>query len=222
MCNCDHDDTLLGLIAGFERFRERYHDTPEYQCLVQDGQKPRVLLLACSDSRVDPAITLDVKPGELFVIRNVANLVPPYETNSGQHGVSAAIEYAVSVLKVDHIIVKGHAKCGGIRALVDNPEQASIDSASLIGRWMAIAKPAYERAKSRHPDADNDTLAAELEKDSILASLDNLMTFPMVRERVKSGDLKLHGWYFDITNGTLRGWNPRTRRFEELTAPIQD
>lgn len=216
---CDHHAPIDKLVEGFKRFHREHFERkdPYYQALVREGQHPRVLFLACSDSRVDPAIVFGTEPGDLFIIRNVANIVPPYETNTGQHGVSAAIEYAVNVLKVEHIIINGHSQCGGIRALCERPADARIDSPSLVGRWLALARPAYERARADYPEADLDRLALECEKASILASLDNLMTFPMVKARVEAGKLKLHGWHFDMARGVLQAWNPQSGRFETLS-----
>ncbi|MDM7323255.1 MAG: carbonic anhydrase [Gammaproteobacteria bacterium] len=216
---CNHHTPIDKLVEGFRRFHRAHFECndPYYQALVREGQRPRVLFLACSDSRVDPAIVFGTQPGDLFIIRNVANIVPPYETNAGQHGVSAAIEYAVNVLEVEHIIINGHSQCGGIRALCEHPAEARIDSPSLVGRWLALARPAYERARADYPEADIDRLALECEKASILASLDNLMTFPMVKARVEAGKLKLHGWHFDIARGVLQAWNPQSGRFEALS-----
>lgn len=220
---CENSPPIDKLVNGFRRFHdERLAQRDAYfQALVREGQCPRVLFLACSDSRVDPAIVFGTDPGDLFIIRNVANIVPPYETNTGQHGVSAAIEYAVDVLEVEHIIINGHSQCGGIRALCENPGEAHIDSPSLVYRWLALARPAYDRARADYPQAPVDELARECEKDSILASLDNLMTFPMVERRVREGRLQLHGWYFDMAAGKLHGYDRNTGRFEPLgqTAP---
>jgi len=215
----DNHTPIKKLVAGFKHFcLTRIEPQDQYfQALVREGQNPRVLFLACSDSRVDPAIVFGTEPGDLFIIRNVANIVPPYEINAGQHGVSAAIEYAVNSLKVEHIIINGHSQCGGIRALCENPEDAHIDSPHLVGRWLALAKPAYDKARADYPDADMNRLAHECEKDSVIRSLDNLMSFPMVRERVEAGHLQLHGWYFDMARGQLRAWNPATGRFDTLS-----
>jgi len=216
---CDNHAPIDKLVAGFQHFRRERFERKDtyYQALVREGQHPRVLFLGCSDSRVDPAIVFGTEPGDLFIIRNVANIVPPYEINAGQHGVSAAIEYAVNVLKVEHIIINGHSQCGGIRALCERPEDAHISSPHLVGRWLALAKPAYDKARADYPDADLNRLAHECEKDSVIDSIANLMTFPMVRERVEAGNLQLHGWYFDMARGQLSAWNPQSRRFEPLS-----
>ena len=178
---CNHCPPIDKLVTGFQNFQREHFERKDryYQALVREGQNPRVLFLACSDSRVDPAIVFGTDPGDLFIIRNVANIVPPFETNTGQHGVSAAIEYAVDVLQVEHIIINGHSQCGGIRALCEQPEDAHIDSPSLVGRWLALARPAYDQARADYPQADMNRLAHECEKDSVIRSLENLLTFPM-------------------------------------------
>lgn len=189
---------LTRLIDGFGRFRKSHFDSDLFRRLSEQGQTPKVLVLGCCDSRVDPAIILDCDPGDLFVIRNVANLVPPFESAGHYHGTSAALEFGVCNLGVEHVIVLGHAQCGGIRALV---EGASSEGHSFINSWMQLAESARERALSK--SMEGKSVAKECEKEAILASLSNLMTFPWIRSRVEAGTLELHGWYFDIEEGTL-------------------
>lgn len=192
---------LSGLVAGFGRFRENHFETDLFKRLSEQGQAPKVLVLGCCDSRVDPAIILDCAPGDLFVIRNVANLVPPFENSGHYHGTSAALEFGVCNLGVEHIIVLGHAQCGGIRALLEgSPPEVEH---SFVRNWMKLADSAREAACSRHTDAKDDLLARDCEKLAILASLENLMTFPWIESRVEAGRLLLHGWYFDIECGML-------------------
>lgn len=207
----------LDLIEGFHRFREQHFtdDDALYRQLIQDGQTPKTLVVACCDSRVDPALVLNCAPGDLFVIRNVANLVPPAESRSGgYHGTSAALEYGVDTLGVEHIIVLGHADCGGIRALIEagganNPE-------SFIDDWMHLVEDARASVERDMPDATLEDRTLACEQRAILGSLDNLMSFSWIRERVEQGSLTLHGWYFDMENGQLLGYNPATRLFEML------
>ena len=191
---------LDSLIDGFGRFRKNHFESDRFRRLSEQGQTPKALVLGCCDSRVDPAIILDCDPGDLFVIRNVANLVPPFENAGHYHGTSAALEFGVCSLGVEHIIVLGHAQCGGIRALM---EGASSGGNSFIGSWMKLADPARKAVLERHRGGDMRLLAKECEKEAILASLSNLMTFPWIRSSVEEGRLQLHGWYFDIENGTL-------------------
>ena len=203
------------LIEGFRRFRERSltGDDRQFHNLVQLGQNPSTLVVACCDSRVDPALTLDCEPGDLFVIRNVANLVPPAENQGHYHGTSAALEFGVRNLGVKNIIVLGHAQCGGIHALLEGG--VSRDE-SFIAEWMGIADAARELTEREYAGADAAMRHRACEQQAILVSLGNLMTFSWVRERVEQGGLALHGWYFDIEHGELLGYNPASRQFEIL------
>jgi len=203
------------LIEGFQRFRERYfvEGGEQFQDLVQFGQTPKALVVACCDSRVDPALVLDCAPGDLFVIRNVANLVPPSENQGHYHGTSAALEFGVRNLEVQHIIVLGHAQCGGIRALL---EGVVPKDESFIAGWMGIAEAARKHVEEEHANASDKIRLRACEQQAILVSLDNLMTFSWVRERVKQGKLALHGWYFDIERGELLGYDMITQKFEIL------
>jgi carbonic anhydrase len=204
------------LVEGFQRFREQHFERNDslYQQLVKEGQTPKTLVIACCDSRVDPALVLDCAPGDLFVIRNVANLVPPSENRAGHHGTTAAIEYAIRILEVEHIIVLGHAHCGGINTLVKTGGVSNPDS--YMADWMCLAESARASVMAEMPHA---SLAEQLhacEQRAILVSLKNLSTFPWMRERVASGALTLHGWYFDIEHGQLLRFNTITERFEAL------
>jgi len=204
------------LIEGFRRFREQHftEDDALYRQLVTDGQAPRIMVVACCDARVDPAIVLDCAPGDLFVIRNVANLVPPAESrNSGRHGTSAALEFGVRNLGVEHIIVLGHAHCGGIRSLFSG---SGVESDSYINSWMRMAEEVHAGVLHDLPGASPQQQMTACEQRAILVSLGNLMTFPWVRERIENGALALHGWYFDIEHGQLLQYNPASRAFEAL------
>ncbi len=203
------------LIEGFQRFRERHFvkDGVQFHDLVQFGQTPKALVVACCDSRVDPALVLDCAPGDLFVIRNVANLVPPAENQGHYHGTSAALEFGVRNLAVQHIIVLGHAQCGGIHALL---EGGVAKDNSFIAEWMRIADAAREQIEQELAGASSEVRHRACEQQAILVSLNNLTTFPWIRERVEQGRLALHGWYFDIARGELLGYNVTTRRFEML------
>src|SRR4030065_111726 len=192
------------LVEGFQRFRELHFagDSARFQDLTKFGQTPKALVVACCDSRVDPALVLDCAPGDLFVIRNVANLVPPAENLGHYHGTSAALEFGVRNLGVTHIIVLGHAQCGGIHALLEG----SVDKdESFIAEWMGIADAAREQVEQELAGASDKSRHRACEQKAILVSLDNLMTFPWIRERVEQGRLTLHGWYFDIEGGGVVG-----------------
>ncbi len=206
------------LINGFHRFREQHFadDDALYRQLVQDGQNPKILVVACCDSRVDPALVLDCAPGDLFVIRNVANLVPPAENrSSGRHGTSAALEYGVRILGVEHIIVLGHAHCGGIRSLLNGDGMAGAQ-ATYINNWMRVAEEAQSKVRSELPQANPQQQERACEQQAILSSLENLMTFEWIREGVAAGTLMLHGWYFDIEHGQLLRYDATTRCFESV------
>lgn len=210
---------IYRLIAGFKRFRERYflhddHDGHSYHRLVTSGQSPKTLLIGCSDSRVDPALLTGASPGDLFVVRNVANLVPPCETAStGFHGTSSAIEFAVVNLKVENIIVLGHRQCGGIRALMRGP---STEQVSFVGKWMNIAKDVRVTVMSEHPDADEETQCRLAEMESIKVSIKNLKSFPFVQEAVDNKRLNLLGIYFDLEQGELWELDANTSQFRQL------
>lgn len=191
------------LIAGYRRFHQKYFvETSDTYRKLSGGQTPRVAMIACSDSRVDPSILTNAEPGELFVIRNVANLVPPYQPDtSTYHGTSAALEFAVATLGVAHIIVFGHSKCAGIRALMEQPEQP--DSHSFVHAWMGIAAGVKKDILHHHAHLDMDLKAQLCEKKAIERSLANLSTFPWISSRQAQSTLKLHGWHFDLDGGTI-------------------
>lgn len=204
------------MIDGFRRFRDNYFakNRALFDNLSQ-GQTPKVLLIGCSDSRVDPAIIFDAQPGEMFVLRNVANLIPPFAPDSSHHGTSAAVEFAVRGLKVEHIVVLGHARCGGVRALI---EGNSNDNTDFIHGWMQIARSARDRALALTLSAGQPIEAARrmCEQETVAISLGNLMTFPWVREQVETGKLMLHGWFYDMEDGKLFRLDPVTNTFQEV------
>ena len=206
------------LLDGIRRFRTRFYEENNtlMRGLVELGQSPPAMLISCSDSRVDPTLLSDAAPGQLFVLRNVANLVPPCDRRRHYDGAGAAIEYAVRDLKVDHIIVLGHAHCGGIKAMLGAAGGQLLQS-DFIGNWVSMALDA-RRLQLSEKDAQGQPLLAPLErlKDnpalveraSVAGSLKNLMTYPWVRERVEAGNLVLHGWWFDLDTGDLWATEP--------------
>jgi len=193
------------LDGGFARERMRYEE------LAEGGQNPEIMLIGCCDSRVSPEVIFDARPGELFVVRNVANLVPPYETHGQFHGTSAALEFGIEALEVKHIVVLGHARCGGIRSFVE--KRAPLSAGDFIGKWMSLVVPAADTLEDpgEMPSADYIT---RLELAAIEQSLANLMTFGTVRRRVAEGRLALHGAYFGIATGELLVRDPLSRSFE--------
>ncbi len=187
------------LLAGYQRFRA--HGWPEkrreFELLAENGQSPRALVVACIDSRVDPAMIFDTAPGEMLTVRNVASLVPPYAPDASYHGTSAALEFAVRVMEVRDVIVLGHGLCGGVQTLLEGtPDKAN----EFVAPWMSIARPACARAM-RFPPGEGRRLVCEHEV--IKVSLANLTTFPWIAERVAAGKLTLHGAWFDIRIGAL-------------------
>ena len=202
-------DGYRAFIEG--RFRS---ERKRYESLAETGQRPEIMVIGCVDSRVSPEVIFDAAPGEILVLRNVANLTPPYEPDiQYQHGVSAALEFGVMALRVKHIVVLGHASCGGIRAFADDDEPLS--PGDFIGRWMAQIEPAARRLGPR-PKVGFDDWLRRLELAAIEHSLENLMTFPCVRTLVERGKLSLHGAYFGIASGQLLLRDPATGAFAPL------
>lgn len=198
------------LIAGYRRFRDTgwARERERWERLAQ-GQSPKVMVIACSDSRVDPTQIFDAGPGEMFVVRNVAALVPPFETTRGQHGVSAALEFAVTQLEVEEVVVMGHGFCGGCAAaLTGRFDDAAHGEGHFIAEWIELLRDARDRVRSEHGE---DFRAMELE--GVKVSLANLRTFPWVAEREADGRLKLHGAYFAISDGVLHLLDERTGEF---------
>lgn len=180
----------------------RYLDERDrYRSLASDGQKPQVLIIACCDSRAAPETIFGAGPGELFVMRNVANMVPPFAPDGQYHATSAAIEYAVQVLKVKHIIIMGHGRCGGIQAAL-NPLDEPLSQGDFIGKWMGLLKPAAEQIQSNEIMTVSERQTA-LERVSIRNSIDSLRTFPFVEQLEIDGKISLHGAWFDISTGEL-------------------
>ncbi|WP_296815062.1 carbonic anhydrase [Brevundimonas sp.] len=188
------------LIEGYRRFRadgwSAHRD--RLKTLADEGQRPTAMIIACSDSRADPAMVFDTAPGELFVVRNVANLVPPYQPDGGYHGVSAALEFGVKVLQVPNLIVMGHAHCGGVNAMIHGAPDIVKD---FVAPWVAMARPALDAARASGV-ADED-LQAACEHETVKVSLANLRTFPWIAEREADGRLRLHGLRFAIADGVL-------------------
>jgi len=191
------------LLEGYQRFRSnRFESARDRWEELAEGQSPRAVVIACSDSRADPATIFDTNPGEIFVVRNVANLVPPFETGGGRHGVSAALEFAVTQLNVPEIVVMGHERCGGITAALTGMfHGAKAGEGGFVHKWMSQIEGPAERISSEHGTGED--AQRELEEVSIRQSLANLRTFPFVAEREKNGTLKLVGCHFSIRDGEL-------------------
>jgi carbonic anhydrase len=201
------------LVEGYRAFRRGRlrREQARYRELADHGQAPEIMVIGCCDSRVSPEVIFDSGPGELFVVRNVANLVPPYAPGASYQGVSSALEFAVQVLGVKHILVLGHGRCGGIKAFAERG--APLSPGDFIGRWISLIAPAARRIEAKQDSAGYLTL---LEQASLATTLDNLMTFPFVREQVERNQLTLHAAHFDVSSGELAVRDPATGRFETL------
>ena len=187
------------LLSGYRRFRhDRWPDRRrQFEILADAGQQPRALVISCADSRVDPAMIFDAGPGELFIVRNVANLVPPFAPDGAHHGTSAAVEFAVRILAVPQILVMGHGLCGGVRALLEN---TSVEKSDFIAPWIALAARAKARALARTDSSDQQLCC---EQETIRLSMENLSTFPWIEQRLTAGVLRMSGAHFDIRSGEL-------------------
>jgi carbonic anhydrase len=203
------------LIDGYRAFSTQRlpAEQSRYRELSVKGQSPESMIIGCCDSRVSPEVIFDASPGELFVMRNIANLVPVYQPDANAHGVSAALEFAVSVLHVKNIVVLGHAQCGGIRAFVDKMKPLS--PGDFIGKWMAMFIKPGEVVEQRAHESMQD-FVTRIEKAAVFRSLENLMTFPFVRTRVESGLLQLHGAYFGVSEGSLFVLDKAAKEFRSV------
>ncbi len=210
-------DNFRDLIDGYKAFRKTHYaiDAGRYRDLATSGQTPRTMVIACSDSRVDPARIFDARPGELFVVRNVANLVPPCEAGGVYHGTSAAIQFAVEMLKVERVLIMGHARCGGVGAFLEGAATGRTPD-SFIEKWISLLGPAYEALLASGLPEDQEARQRLMEKVSVTQSIDNLLSFPFVQAAVSERNLKLQGGFFDIFTGQLQLLDPQTNQF----API--
>jgi carbonic anhydrase len=205
------------LSAGYRAFvetrlpleRSRYHK------LAETGQKPEVMVICCCDSRVSPEVIFDAHPGELFVVRNIANLVPPYAPSGLIHGVFGALEFAVQILQVKHIVVMGHTHCGGVRAFVEHRHRPTLGD--FIDNWMSLIEPAARAVDETHHPSDAEYLS-RLERASVVRTIDNLKTFPEIRARVDAGHLQLIGAYFDVGTGDVTIYDPDAGAFVPIPA----
>jgi carbonic anhydrase len=203
------------LVDGYRAFVDTRLplERSRFEKLAETGQRPETMLICCCDSRVSPEVIFDAHPGELFVVRNVANLVPPYSPSGFTHGVSAALEFAVQGLEVKYIVVMGHTHCGGIRAYSEHRNR--LNPGDFIDNWMSLIAPAAEAVGDAGEGAD---YLSRLERASIVATMDNLMTFPWIKSRVEDRQLEVLGAYFDVGTGDLTVYDPALRAF----APAQE
>jgi len=202
------EDSLTKIIQGYKAFREKYasgdHSVMRY--LASYGQQPEIMVVACCDSRVDPALILQCDPGDLFVVRNVANIIPPFEKDSGYHGTSAALEFGICRLKVKHLIILGHTQCGGIQALINQKELGEND---FITKWVSLVKR-------------EDLVVQECDYYTKLAlthSYQNCLTFPWIKKAVEEKSLSIHLWIFDIKEGEILTYSQLFKEYQKLTSP---
>ncbi len=207
------------LIEGYRAFLDGRlpYEQDRYRELAEAGQSPEVMVIGCCDSRVSPEVIFDARPGELFVVRNVANIVPRYAPDGHAHGVSAALEFGIAALKVKHIVVLGHAHCGGVKAFAENA--APLSPGDFIGNWMRLMAPAAEKAGPPGGLSRTDYLV-RLEQANIANSLDNLLTFPRLRKLIERGEVAMHGAYFGVATGELSVRDEATGAFTPLAARL--
>ncbi len=211
-------DAIESLIEGYRAFRTGIYRQNEerYRALANRTQKPKALIIACCDSRADPAMVFSADPGELFVVRNVANLVPPYEPDTHYHGTSAAIEFGVTGLEIADVIVMGHARCGGIEALYESG-RGNPPKGEFVSGWMSLAEGVAEDVRKTHAHLDREAMLRQMEQRAVLRSIEMLRTFPFIREREADGRLRLHGWFYGIGSGVLSIYDEAQDRFVDMT-----
>lgn len=199
------ETNLKKMLEGYQDFRRKYAsgDQSVMHYLSQNGQKPKIMVIACCDARVDPALILQCDPGDLFVVRNVANIVPPYEKDEAHHGTSAALEFGLCLLKVKHLILLGHSQCGGIQALLNATDSAADD---FITNWVSLIKTADFTMQ----DAD------EYAKLALKKSYQNCMTFPWIPEKIMQKELIIHLWFFDIKTGQIFTYSAEQQNYTPL------
>lgn len=216
-------DPLKKLIKGYREFREDYvgKNYVAYRVWAAKAQDPRIMMITCSDSRVNPSIVTHAGLGDIFTVHNVANLVPPFKAGQdSHHSTSAAIEYAVNVLGVAHIIIMGHSGCGGIKALMqgDLPADGKKPDGdySFIGPWVHIADQAKQQVLEQYPNHSPDEQTQICEKQSLLVSLENLTSFPFVSDALSAKKLKIHAWFFNIETGDILAYDAKENQFSPL------
>ncbi|CAM6098112.1 unnamed protein product [Calypogeia fissa] len=192
---------------GFRKFRKGFYEqNPELFGKLKTGQWPKFMVIACADSRVDPSVVLGLRPGDAFIVRNIANMVPPFE-KEGYPSMGASLEYAVLHLKVDHILIIGHRACGGVKALVTMTPEDGKYSTTFIERWVEIGKPARKEVTAQMPQAETPEVCTTCEKETVKTSLNNLLTYPFVVDAVKDKKVSLHGGYYDLVEGKFETWD---------------
>ena len=207
------------LLKGFADFRLGYHreHLDLFKRLATEGQSPKILIIGCADARVDPGILTQTRPGDIFTVRNIAAMVPPalVPPDQAQHGTSAAIEFAVRGLDVEHVVILGHALCGGIAALVDG-SKSDVAGYDYLSTWISVARNVRDIAVNDLAGRPREEIVRAVEQASVVNSVANLMGFPWLAERVRAGKLVLHAWWFNLTEGQLYAFNPETAVFDAV------
>ena len=201
---------LEKLVSGYKNFLKE-EDKERYRALAE-GQSPKIMVVGCSDSRVNPDLIFNAQPGEIFMVRNVANLIPPFEIDEASHGTSAALEFAVKGLNVEHIVIMGHSFCGGVRACCDGVNGIEV-SGQFVPKWTSILNDCAKSVQAENPDLSIDELSHRVEKAAIKNSLQNLKEFPFIVEAIEAGNLQIHGAYFDIKEAQLYALDKATDTF---------
>ena len=218
-------NSLDKLIEGYREFYKSYVDeaNSEYLTKASKSQNPKVMMIACSDSRITPSILTNSALGEVFMVRNVANIVPPYKIeNSSHHSTSSALEFAVNHLSVEHIIILGHSGCGGIKALMEGSDLAQPGVYSFIKSWVEIASDAKDYVLKNHDNLSKQKQLELCEKISLRNSLDNLKTFPWIKNAVENGSLNIHAWHFDIESGVITQYLDNEKVFAPLVNNLKE
>jgi len=203
------------LYKGLHHFRESFfRKEEEFFQRISSGQNPEVLFITCSDSRIDPNLVTQSRPGELFIVRNVGNIVPPHAAIRDKNSVAAALEYAVSALKVKDIVICGHSNCGALQALFST--DIGIPQYAHLRNWLSLANPLHDIMKQYYGTRTKAVFARIAEEENVLLQLENIQTYPFIVEALQAGTLRLHGWYYDIGNGRVYAYNPETESFDPL------
>lgn len=208
------------LLEGHGRFRSEYfeHERELFQTLAAGAQKPVALMIACCDSRVVPNLVLNAGPGELFVVRNISNIVPPFGRQLANRSVGAAIEYAIHFLRVPHVIVCGHTQCGGLQALAEGPSKLEAETPTLA-TWLQDVLVVRERISSRWEGASPEAIVRQLVFENVVVQLENLLTYPVIQRALDENRVEIHGWVYDLATATLRAYDPKANEFRPVVPP---
>ncbi|HSW64125.1 MAG TPA: carbonic anhydrase [Dissulfurispiraceae bacterium] len=201
------------LYKGIHHFSQGFfRDQKEFFQRISESQSPEVLFITCSDSRVDPNLVTQCRPGELFIVRNVGNIIPPHDAIRDKNSIAAALEFAVLVLKVKDIVVCGHSNCGAVRAIFSDPKQ--LEHCTHLLNWLSLAEPLRDIMRKYYDTTSHEAFVRIAEGENVLLQIENLETYPFISDALRAGTLRLHGWYYDIGSGQVRSYNPGTESFD--------